>query len=355
MKAEYNKLFDKITSDLSDDELLYAALRKAEAMETKKKSIKKPVIAACAAAAVVALGITGAAAAGVLRFDELFGKQITAPSEELAADLMGQAQVLNTTCSNDDYVVQLKGVTGTANSIIANIGAARSDGRPISGDADLGRVAAQCEGSDGKLTASYRSGVVENGAASFAVELSMAPEDFSSEDGLAGKTIFMEITGIELDGAEPFDFSVEYVYTPSEASLGSLSCADLTHSCSILFNISGEGELPTGRDIPFEVQLDSIDLRAEKGVISGSCDLGGYDFDKYVMNTFMCKNDIELIMADGSTAAVSLGGYRKTSDGGRVSFTMELEYKSIYDEAATAVDLAQVKALSINGTEYKMS
>lgn len=355
MKAEYNKLFDKITSDLSDDELLYAALRKAEAMETKKKSIKKPVIAACAAAAVVALGITGAAAAGVLRFDELFGKQITAPSEELAADLMGQAQVLNTTCSNDDYVVQLKGVTGTANSIIANIGAARSDGKPISGDADLGRVAAQCEGSDGKLTASYRSGVVENGAASFAVELSMAPEDFSSEDGLAGKTIFMEITGIELDGAEPFDFSVEYVYTPSEASLGSLSCADLTHSCSILFNISGEGELPTGRDIPFEVQLDSIDLRAEKGVISGSCDLGGYDFDKYVMNTFMCKNDIELIMADGSTAAASLGGYRKTSDGGRVSFTMELEYKSIYDEAATAVDLAQVTALSINGTEYKMS
>lgn len=355
MKAQYNKLFDKITSDLSDDELLYAALRKAEAMETKKKSIKKPVIAACAAAAVVALGITGAAAAGVLRFDELFGKQITAPSEELAADLMGQAQVLNATCSNDDYVVQLKGVTGTANSIIANIGAARSDGRPISGDADLGRVAAQCEGSDGKLTASYRSGVVENGAANFAVELSMAPEDFSSEDGLAGKTIFMEITGIELDGAEPFDFSVEYVYTPSEASLGSLSCADLTHSCSILFNISGEGELPTGRDIPFEVQLDSIDLRAEKGVISGSCDLGGYDFDKYVMNTFMCKNDIELIMADGSTAVVSLGGYRKTSDGGRVSFTMELEYKSIYDEAATAVDLAQVKALSINGTEYKMS
>lgn len=355
MKAQYNKLFDKITSDLSDDELLYAALRKAEAMETKKKSIKKPVIAACAAAAVVALGITGAAAAGVLRFDELFGKQITAPSEELSINLMGQADVLNSACSSDDYEVLLKGVTGTANSIIANISAVRSDGKPISGDADLGRVAAQCEGSDGKLTASYRSGVVENGAASFTVELSMAPEDFSSEDGLAGKTIFMEITGIELDGAEPFDFSVEYVYTPSEASLGSLSCADLTHSCSILFNISGEGELPTGRDIPFEVQLDSIDLRAEKGVISGSCDLGGYDFDKYVMNTFMCKNDIELIMADGSTAVVSLGGYRKTSDGGRVSFTMELEYKSIYDEAATAVDLAQVTALSINGTEYKMS
>lgn len=355
MKAQYNKLFDKITSDLSDDELLYAALRKAEAMETKKKSIKKPVIAACAAAAVVALGITGAAAAGVLRFDELFGKQITAPSEELSINLMGQADVLNSACSSDDYEVLLKGVTGTANSIIANISAVRSDGKPISGDADLGRVAAQCEGSDGKLTASYRSGVVENGAASFTVELSMAPEDFSSEDGLAGKTIFMEITGIELDGAEPFDFSVEYVYTPSEASLGSLSCADLTHSCSILFNISGEGELPTGRDIPFEVQLDSIDLRAEKGVISGSYDLGGYDFDKYVMNTFMCKNDIALVMADGSTAAASLGGYRKTLDGGRVSFTMELEYKSIYDEAATAVDLAQVMALSINGTEYKMS
>lgn len=355
MRAEYNKLFDKITSDLSDDELLYAALRKAEAMETNKKSIKKPVIAACAAAAVVALGVTGAAAAGVLRFDELFGKQITASSEELAADLMGQAQVLNATCSNDDYVVQLKGVTGTANSIIANIGAARSDGKPLSGDAELGRVAAKCEDVDKNLTASYRSGVIENGAASFTIELSMSPEDFSSDEVLTGKTILMELTGIELDGAKPFEFSVEYVYTPSEASLGSLSGEDLTQSCNILFNISGEGELPTGRDIPFEVQLDSIDLRAEKGVISGSYDLGGYDFDKYVMNTFMCKNDIELIMADGSTAVASLGGYRKTLDGGRVNFSMELEYKSIYEEAATAVDLTQVKALSINGTEYKVS
>ena len=93
MKAEYNRLFDKITSDLSDRELLDMALRKAENMEkTTKKSVRKPIIAACAAAAVLAAGTIGVGAALDWDFNSLFGTRIVAETEQLGQELLGEAQ-----------------------------------------------------------------------------------------------------------------------------------------------------------------------------------------------------------------------------------------------------------------------
>lgn len=358
MKTEYIRLFDKITSDLSDDELLQATLRKADkAMEeNKRKGIRKPVMVVCAVAAVVALGVTGAAAAGVLRFDELFGKKITAPTEQLANDLMGAASDVDIVCSDENYEVLLKGVTGTENSVLASIGVARRDGKPVCESVNIADFSAWCADSDMSRSIEYSSEVLDDGSVCFTVEYSMDLTGFSENEGLAGKNIVMSFTGLEVSEGAALDFSVEFTYEPSEESLKRLSCTDLSERCTVLFSVSGEeGELPTGRDIPFEVRLTAIDLRAETGIISGCFDLGGYDFEKYVINTFMCRNDVQLIMADGSTMAVSLGGYRYTRDGECVNFTMEVDYKGLFDEAETAVDLSAVTAVSINGTEYPLA
>lgn len=63
MRQEYNKLFDKITSERSDKELLEGAIRKAENMKQKKKFNKKAVIIPIAAALTLAIGGVGVGAA----------------------------------------------------------------------------------------------------------------------------------------------------------------------------------------------------------------------------------------------------------------------------------------------------
>ena len=74
MKKYYNSLFDKITSDMSDSELLYKALRKAEDMENKtvKRSYKKSFIALCAAVGVLAAGTVAVGAVNNWNFKQAF-------------------------------------------------------------------------------------------------------------------------------------------------------------------------------------------------------------------------------------------------------------------------------------------
>lgn len=63
MRQEYNKLFDKITSERSDKELFEEAIRKVENMKQKKKFNKKAVIIPIAAAMTLAVGGVGVGAA----------------------------------------------------------------------------------------------------------------------------------------------------------------------------------------------------------------------------------------------------------------------------------------------------
>ncbi len=63
MKQEYNKLFEKITPLMSNEELLCRMLRKAENMEQKRKiKLKKPATVICAVLAALSLSIVSGAA-----------------------------------------------------------------------------------------------------------------------------------------------------------------------------------------------------------------------------------------------------------------------------------------------------
>lgn len=83
MRQEYNKLFDKITSERSDNELLQGALRKAENMQQKKRLNKRAVIIPIAAAMTVIIGGIGASAA--FGFDYLIN--LFAGNEALVSEI----------------------------------------------------------------------------------------------------------------------------------------------------------------------------------------------------------------------------------------------------------------------------
>ncbi len=135
MENNIKSLFDKITPVRSDEEILRGVLGKAENMEkhTEKKKFRfrKPVIAAIAAAAAVSLGVTGAAASGIISFDKFFGNRIKAENAELGEALMCSAENFTYTVSDDDYKIELNGISGSNTEIIANLEISRVDGAPV--------------------------------------------------------------------------------------------------------------------------------------------------------------------------------------------------------------------------------
>lgn len=133
MKNEIVGLFSKVKPIRSDEEMLRGVLRKAEEMKTTKNriSIKKPIIVIAAVIAAAMLGVTGAAAAGIIEFDKIFGGYITAENEELGEKLLSVDNDFRCSVSDDDYVIELKGVTGSASEIIAKLEFKRTDGKPV--------------------------------------------------------------------------------------------------------------------------------------------------------------------------------------------------------------------------------
>lgn len=373
MRKQYNRLFDKIASDLSDEELLYRALRKAEEMETgTNRGISKPLAAGLVAAAVLAAGTITVGAVNNWNFNALFGKRIVAESEQLGYELIGDAHDVLITCSDDNYNVSLNGVTGNANSIIASVEVSRKDGgsmRELARSHDISmpdyRDVKLTYNNDGLEPKPLQLGVTgeftETGSVAYTMQISMQRDDFSSEDGLSGKRISMHLDdyGYNAD-SDVFDIQIEFTYIPSEKSLEQLTAADVSAPCEILYNIRAfsdtQTELPTGKDIPLVTEITAIDIRSNEGMLHGSFSfVEGYNWEDYTISTFMCNNDVRLIRTDGTDVPVFLGGYNMSRDGSIVTFSMDLEYRLMTDPTETAVDLSTVKSISINGTEYILS
>ena len=69
----FKDAFSAVSMESSDESFAKSVAERKSNMESKKRiSIKKPVIAICAAAAALTLGTVGAAAAGIINFNEIF-------------------------------------------------------------------------------------------------------------------------------------------------------------------------------------------------------------------------------------------------------------------------------------------
>lgn len=129
------KAFEQITpsEELVDSVLaVESETFKPEKIRPKRKiSVKRVVTAVCAACAIVAGGITAAAVTGILSFETVFEKYIVVKDSELANSLAGTVSNFKYKVSDEDYKIDVKGVTGTAKNVIFIAEISRKDGEPV--------------------------------------------------------------------------------------------------------------------------------------------------------------------------------------------------------------------------------
>ncbi len=117
---------------ISPSEELVGQILSKNFPQRRKKSLRRiAVTALCACLAAVMGTVTVAAATGIIDFKELFGRHIDLDNDELGSQLMAQATDVVYTVSDDDYRVDLKGITGDIDSLYAIIEITRVDGTPV--------------------------------------------------------------------------------------------------------------------------------------------------------------------------------------------------------------------------------
>lgn len=396
---DYNKVFKHAFSSVAlqtDDESFVKSVteRKIEMESRKKISIKRTVITICAAAAALSLGVVTAAAAGLINFNEIFGGTIKTQSEELGEQLIGNASDIKWTVSDDDYVVNLKGVTGTENSLLAVIEIARADGKPVkdylsnldfmyesgffalfesvklnggfdsNGDGGCGtriNEAGNIEVTFDRTQASLAGKKIEINGMSFypTEELNDAPIDPSKEFGMHGSSVEYYLDEEEkayLDKIELLDlsWSLEFTYAPSEAGELEITAEKFGETVQLDFNVYSVGDVPDNAvNEKFDVTIYSLkadSIGAELGIT----------FDpeeykpcwEYSFNPDFERNDIKFIYKDGTEIPVTLGSWNAGGDDDKYTMDLSLCY---YDEdSVIAVDVSEINAISINGISYNL-
>ncbi len=132
MKQRYNAFFDRVAPAASDGEFLERVLRKAENMENNKKKFNaRPVMVAAAAVAALSVGVTAAATTGLIDFNKIFGGLISAEDETVGGNLVSEITDFRYEVSDSDYIIVPNGVTGTASNICVSFDIERTDGQPV--------------------------------------------------------------------------------------------------------------------------------------------------------------------------------------------------------------------------------
>lgn len=127
--SEIKDYFDAITTSKSAADIAKTAMLQAEKRREKSRIKFRPV--AIAAAAIVAMGGVTAAAVGLLNINDIFGGRISAQEEMLASELVIPVQDFTWSVSDDDYMIELKGVTGSKSDMLLAYEIKRTDGKPV--------------------------------------------------------------------------------------------------------------------------------------------------------------------------------------------------------------------------------
>lgn len=404
--------FSQVVPMTDDDSFRNSIIERKNKMSDRKTvKFRKPVIAICAAAAALSLGITGAAAAGIFDFNEIFGSRIRVENEELGSSLIGNAGNIKWSVSDDDYVVNLKGVTGSRENLITIIEIARADGTPVEDYFENTDLLAKTnltsctevikidgDYTNGKAGAGYDTYVNEKGNIEMSIELSGIYQDYEIADrtvlieGMGfypahnliegevprEKTAFMaygddeyQLTQEEQDYLDSIavldlEWSLEFVYNPSEKSADKLTVKDLSRIAMVSSDIDKMTENPDGTysyedigECELETVFDEISISSIGGKLSGKMDVrdGLTENTCYVGLVERRGTKVELIRKDGTVSDVMVlvtsGTSNSNRETGMLNFCFEIEFHA--NGGQTAVDLSEIGGISINGTIYELS
>lgn len=342
-----NEYYNELTMKAAPEDMAKRVIGADTAEKPKRMAFRKPAVIAAAAAVLMVGGVTAGAATGLFNFNEVF-HSVNAESEELGEKLLGEASNIRSTISDDDYVVELKGVTGSPSSLLANIEISRADGKPISGlnNTYIYLESVTLENDDSFSGGSYFSNINEQGNICIDWEHRLGYEKLLAGELLMDGTVSLSGNVDLQDGGEAktLDWTMEFDYTPTEESLRTVKAADVSENC--MLNVYADLEETAHADC--ELDVNAITLTSTFGVLDAKL-LNGDSVEYGLDNT----NDVRLIKNDGSEIMVWLFGYSGRVDGG-IDFTMEYYADGSYINTL-AVDVSEIKAISINGTVYELS
>ncbi len=375
MKNKVNNYFDKITPIRSDEEILTGVLRKAEEMErTKcrhKLSFKRPVIAVCATVLALSLGVTGAAAAGIIDFNEIFDKRIAVQNEELGNALMCSAEGFTYTISDDAYQIEMQGLTGTEHEIMGTLVISRKDGAPVTDY--INAVSKEdkivlVEEIDSAMypTEEYSDFCYYGGAhgeyytdnnGKMIIEFSAYNRTnmYNNKIRIYGQRKYLRL---------PFDWSVEFVYAPSETVVERLHRGYFTvdDKVPVTYWVSDTEMQEQMEKVETMADIYDIELNSLNGTITGTSKLPEEWIYKAAGRECFNISDFEVYLTqkDGTkvNAFIQSGGYTKN----KFDLTLvyingerdELIENETLDENHIAVDLSEIKSITINGKTFDM-
>lgn len=366
------------------------------------------IIGVCA---VFVIGVT-AAAAEFIDFEAVFGDYIVVKNSELANSLVGKVKNFKYKVSDDDYKIEIKGVTGTDRSMLGVAEISRVDGTPVIdhfiNPTEERALAAFWEHTVFDGSGGFGSGVNDEGNIEFHF-------DISNDSGLIGKKL--KVTSKDFYPAETYynfmrdnnisymeygDFSgyvqtpengyvdhhnfvpadiddsgiialeleweFSFIYKPSEAALKTKTLLDPEEDF-VLYEISteiirqedGSGRADPDSRVDLETTADCTHI--EVGPMNGRIKFE-YEITEYHKQSFDDdrsthfdgdKNVLFLITADGGTIPVEFGA--GTGSGGGKGKIFKWDYTLVYpgeNDKKEIIETENVTAISINGTVYEL-
>lgn len=122
--------YDKQRLGISAEDMTARVMRAAQE-QPKHRAVRKPAVVAAAAAVVVMAGGVTAAATGMFNINDIFGGRINAQDEQLAGELVIAAEDFSWSVSDDDYMIEFKGITGSISDMMLVYELKRTDGKPV--------------------------------------------------------------------------------------------------------------------------------------------------------------------------------------------------------------------------------
>ena len=384
----------KDTAKLADD-----IIRRAN--HTAKKRSFRPAAAIAAAAVLMVGGVTAAAATGLLNINDMFGGRISAQDEQLAQGLVGAAKDFTWTTSDDDYAIELKGVTGSESDMLLMYEIVRTDGRPVTDfmtniPEDRGLVgfvevgfsdenAFSTAMSDNQYAVNEQGNIeifnriITNGdlrGQQYSVNgVNLYPYHelwiflqrqkdnifmwdyhtdehpigfYSHESFKANKPVDIALDDERIIGLE-LTWSIDFTYSPSDITTLSKTISTEDTAFAVY------------RRNPYKNSIETLNCTIAKNHFScvggwleceyfGEANIG--DFDK--------QNEVHLITEDNMLIPCSFVNRGYSTDysevkSGVTTLDVEIRYSETADAPITAIDISEITAISINGETFPLA
>ena len=376
MKNRVKEFFAGVTPVRSDDEIIGNVLRKAENMKntTRRFSIKKPMVAACAAVCILGVGMTAAAATGLIDFDKIFSRHISAENDTVAGKILANVDSVITEVSDKNYNAELKAVISDSGTVIGCIEISRKDGTPVT-DSFIAPVPDMSDSSnylipnqwDGMALGTGYQDIwtgIDSQAIEFVINdngnLDVYFDLVKNYDPRLGKAVvtFDQVRCYNSNTNEyslllPINVWVQFSYEPSEASLVSRTISG-TEQPFDLYSGSDDPIKSYVTESKFNCASASLTFKVEEptqiNMLIGNEIFRLIKDGEVVGKMQSYLTDFNGVLYDNSDPTVV---YVTTAEG-ETTITFCCRYRDINGNIA-AFDISEIDAIEINGTIYPLA